>query len=84
MNNIVLTAVIIIILIAHLAIYLWVRFKVDEGVILKHLQDQEAQSNTIEAVASATGIKPKRLAGICRRSQGLGRTESGDVTLISE
>ena len=57
---------------AHIALYRWVKFKIQEGVILQFLRDVgEAGApdhHHADAIAAHTDISPARVSVVCRKS----------------
>ena len=57
---------------AHIALYLWVKFKIQEGVILQFLRDAgeggAPDHHHADVIAAHTQIAPKRVEMVCRKS----------------
>ncbi len=71
-DYLVITAVVIVAIIAHGWLFLWVKFKMDEGTILHFIQDsKESNGDTsvsLEAISSRTHINQNRVSIVCVRS----------------
>jgi len=73
----VIALVVIIVVIAHGWLFLWVKFKMDEGAILKFIQDTaptDEQANgqlsvSSEIIATHTSIARDRVSLVCRKSR---------------
>lgn len=64
--------IVVIVIVAHVWLYKWVKFKIDEGVILKFLQELKAQRwCRSEAISSSTRIPVDRVAAVCRKSNNI-------------
>ncbi|MCX2982028.1 hypothetical protein EYC98_14285 [Halieaceae bacterium IMCC14734] len=67
--------VVLVAVAGHVALYRWVKFKVQEGVILKFLREAREQgaanSQHVDAIAAHTEIVAKRVAVVCRKSAGI-------------
>lgn len=64
--------VVLVAVAAHVALYRWVKFKIQEGVILQFLRDA-AESGApdhhhAEAIAAHTDIPAQRVEWVCRKS----------------
>ncbi len=75
MDIIIIAAVVVIALLAHVALYRWVKFKIQEGVILQYLRD-EADSGApdhhhTETIAAHTRLAKDRVAKVCQRSRDI-------------
>ena len=61
---------------AHVWIFLFVRFKILEGVICKFLQDAQAtsagQAQPVETIAANSQLSLPRVQRLCRRSPRIG------------
>ena len=74
-EKIVIGIVVIVVIVAHGWIFIWVRFKIDEGAILKYLQAHEGQQYPgSEVIASNTNLTNKRVCIVCRKSKELQRS----------
>ena len=72
MESGIVIAVVVVVLAAHVGLYRWVKFKIQEGVILQFLRDAgEAGApdhHHAEAIAAHTEISPQRVAVVCIKS----------------
>lgn len=69
-EKLIIAIVVIIAVIAHIWLFKWVKFKVDEGVItnaLKQLDHNNAVSS--QDIALATKMSEKLVAKVCHKSQ---------------
>ena len=81
-EKIILVVVITLTVIAHIWIYLWVGFRIDEGLIMQFLNESEpVQSHSIEGISVATGLSIRRVSAVCRNSRDI-RSESEGVFLV--
>lgn len=71
-DKLVIALVVVTVIAAHLWLYHWVKFKMDEGVILQFLRDgSDSPSCSSEAIAAHTGVAVDRVAAVCGRSKGI-------------
>lgn len=71
-DMVVIGLVVIVTVAAHVWIYLWVKFKIDEGAILRLLEESGKGAVLASAVIAAqTNIKPGRVAAVCGKSKGI-------------
>ena len=72
MDIIVIAVVVIIALLAHLALYRWVKFKIHEGVILQYLRDTVEEGapdhHHADVIAAHTRLPEDRVTHVCQRS----------------
>ena len=69
-DHLVIAIVVFLALGAHIWIFRWVRFKVDEGSILKLLEDSGNHLLcTSEAISSEAGISARRVSRVCAKSK---------------
>lgn len=69
-DKIIIAVIIVVVLYAHWWIFKWVKFKVDEAVIIKYLQQNLGDEiMNIQTVAAATELSNQRVIKICRKSQ---------------
>jgi len=68
-NQITITIAVIISLAAHYYLYIWIRFKMDEGLVLNYLQQNNSESHSTEKIVSAIALKPKRIILVCSKSK---------------
>lgn len=69
---IVLTLVVVISIAAHVWLFLWIKFRIDEAVVIKCLEDvsdNEPNGVSVEVMAESINYKIDRVAAICERSQ---------------
>lgn len=70
--KIIIALVVIVSLAAHYWLYRWVKFKIDEGVILKCLEDAKTASGqaqlSSQSIALQTQMKPQRINQVCQKS----------------
>ena len=76
MNSELIIALAVIVAVGgHVALFRWVKFKVQEGVILKFLREAgeqgAAHSRHVDAIAAHADIKAKRVAEVCRKSAAI-------------
>ena len=71
-SEIIVAIVVVVAVAAHIALYRWVKFKIDEGVILQFLRDAAdggaPDHHHADAIAAHTNISAKRVAVVCRKS----------------
>ena len=73
MNSYITVSIVVLVAVAaHIALFLWVRFKIHEGVILQFLRDA-AESGApdhhhADVIAAHTKIATKRVEVVCRKS----------------
>ncbi len=71
-DMVVIGLVVIVTVAAHVWIYLWVKFKIDEGAILRLFEESEKGVALASAVISShSNIKPGRVAAVCGKSKGI-------------
>lgn len=66
--NIVIALVVCVVIAAHIVLYRWVKFKMDEGVILKFLQQGQNTWCSSQVISSSTGITADRVTAVCSKS----------------
>ncbi|MEH6558378.1 MAG: hypothetical protein V7459_07820 [Oceanicoccus sp.] len=71
-DYLIIAIVVIVVISAHGWLYLWVKFKLDEGSILKYLQDSKASDEQLvmdsETISSTLNISQKRVSSVCGKS----------------
>jgi len=71
-SKIIIALVVVVAIAAHIALYRWVKFKIQEGVILQFLRDAgEAGApdhHHADAIAAHTEMSPQRVAIVCVKS----------------
>ena len=70
-GNIVIATVVCVVIAAHVALFRWVKFKMDEGAILKFLQEEESKFCSVQTICSSTGITTGRVATVCSKSKSI-------------
>ena len=74
-SQIVIALVVFVAVAGHVAIYRWVKFKIQEGVILQFLRDalrsDSAGHHHANTIAENTGISTQRVALICQKSDAI-------------
>lgn len=75
MDKLIIALVVVIAAAAHVAIYRWVKFKMDEGVVLQFMRDANGEGlpncHSVDAIASHTGIAAKRITLVCSKSRDI-------------
>ena len=66
-DHLLVTIVVIVVLLAHWIVFSWVRFKMDEGSILKHIKDTDTLD--LESIAKSTRINIKRVTYVFHKSR---------------
>lgn len=71
-SRIIIAVVVVVALAAHIALYRWVKFKIQEGVILQFLRDAGEMGapdhHHADAIAAHTDISPQRVTAVCGKS----------------
>jgi hypothetical protein len=71
-SQIIVALVVLVAVAAHIALYLWVKFKIHEGVILQFLRDAgeggAPDHHHADVIAAHTEISAKRVERVCRKS----------------
>jgi len=71
-SGIIIAVVVVVALAAHIALYRWVKFKIQEGVVLQFLRDAgetgAPDHHHADAIAAHTDISPQRVAAVCGKS----------------
>jgi hypothetical protein len=74
-SEIIIALVVLVAVAGHVALYRWVRFKIQEGVILQFLRDARERGDPdhhhADAIAGNTKISAKRVAVVCRKSMDI-------------
>ena len=69
-DRVVIGIVVVVVLVAHVWLYRWVKFKIDEGAITQFLKDATEQPfHSSAAIATHTSIPVERVRILCRRSK---------------
>jgi len=79
MEKWVIAAVVIVTIAAHVWLYRWVKFKLDEGLILEFLQDSGPScddSLDFELISTATRLTAERVVAVCSRSQAIQQAQT--------
>lgn len=73
---------------AHVWLYLWVKFKIDEGVVCKFLEDAQAtgtsSAQALETVAAGTQLSPARVLRLCQHSARIDLGDSNDHSWLKQ
>lgn len=71
-DQIIIGIVVVLALGAHYWLYLWVKFRIDEGVVLAYLQGEDGAVSeppcSTEVISLETDIKVKRVLVVCNKS----------------
>ena len=71
-SRIIIALVVVVAVAAHIGLYRWVKFKIQEGVILQFLRDAgetgAPDHHHADAIAAHTDISPQRVAAVCGKS----------------
>ena len=71
-SYIIVALVVVVAITAHIVLYRWVKFKIQEGVILQFLRDAgeggTPDHHHAEAIAGHTKLSAQRVALVCRKS----------------
>jgi len=71
-SQIVIGIVVLVAVAAHIALYRWVRFKIQEGVILQFLRDAGESGapdhHHVDEIAAHTELPAERVEQVCRKS----------------
>lgn len=70
-QKIILACVIVISLIAHVWIYRWIKFKMDEGAVIRYLKDIKVEDNSarkVTTVAQLINMSAPRVESVCDKS----------------
>lgn len=80
-DKIIIAVVVLVVVAAHFWLYAWVKFKMQEGVILQFLRDSgECAFHSSSAISAHTNITIDRVAAVCNKSRQIGKSkESGDA-----
>ncbi len=71
-DKLVVALIVIITIAGHVWIFRWVKFKMDEGIILKFLKDnKDPDYHSTEAISSNTKIKIKRVSIVSNKSKNI-------------
>jgi hypothetical protein len=70
-ENIVIATVVCVVLAAHVALFKWVKFKIDEGVILKFFQEEGSKFCSSQTISSSTKIATGRVSTVCSKSKAI-------------
>lgn len=81
--KIIIALVTVVAIAAHVALYRWVRFKIDEGVVLQFLRDSDETGqlncHSTAAIVTHTALPPERVARVCANSREIvPHPEQGD------
>lgn len=75
MNDLaIITIVVVVVLGAHGWLFLWIKFKIDEGSIIKFLKEHEDKNGSdVEAISLNASIAAARVARVCTKSKAIKR-----------
>lgn len=80
MDLITVAVVVIVALLAHVALYRWVRFKVHEGAVLHYMREAAnsgaADHHHSADIALHTALKEERVTAVCERSTEITRHQT--------
>jgi Sec7-like guanine-nucleotide exchange factor len=69
-DQIIIGIVVIVTLGGHWWLFQWVKFKMDEGVIMKFLQESDDHNSCVtEVISSNTSIAIERVSIVCNKSK---------------
>jgi hypothetical protein len=72
-DSIIIAIVVVVVIIAHVWLYAWVRFKMQQGIILQFLRDSaEADGypgHSSESISTHTGIPADKVVAVCVKSK---------------
>jgi hypothetical protein len=72
LEYIVLALVVVMVIAAHIWLYRWVKFKIDEGTILKFLEEtKDYPCSSSEAISAKTGIAVARVSAVSSKSNSI-------------
>ena len=87
MDYVIIAVVSLLGLAVHVALYFWVRFKIDEAVITKYLESHGATSLSTAAITTsvcrASDIRPDRCKLVVNSSVRLRYTAAGDRLFVA-
>jgi hypothetical protein len=73
-GQIIITIVVAVVLGAHVWLFMWIKFKIDEGTILKFLNEFDDKSgSSVETIVANTRIAQDRVATVCTHSKMIKR-----------
>lgn len=73
-DKLIIAVVVVVAVAAHWWLFRWVRFKIDEGLIIKQL---ETSAGAAADIAAATDLKPARVAVVCQHSGAICEAGTG-------
>ena len=84
-DKIIIAVVVLVVVAAHFWLYAWVKFKMQEGVILQFLRDSgEYPVHSSSAISAHTNIAIERVVAVCTKSRHIGKSrESGDAWRVN-
>ncbi len=84
-DKIIIGFVVVVVLGAHAWLFLWIKFKIDEGAIIKFLKESEDENcGSVEKMATATAIPVARVASICTKSKAIKKQALGKQLWVVE
>ncbi|WP_286977220.1 hypothetical protein [Pseudomonas sp.] len=82
--KVIIAIVVIVALIGHYWLYKWIKFKIDEGMVLKFLRDAAGTNpetrHTAQDMAEALLLPPDRVRAVCTRSPEIIATQDSPDT----
>lgn len=63
----IISSIVVLVILAHYWLYLWVRFKIDEGVIINFIQ-KSADNADSTLIAAQTNLTTERVITVCTKS----------------
>lgn len=79
----VLVVVVLISIVAHLWLFIWIRFRIDEAVVLKCFEDEILRASLpFEVIAERLNFKLNRVAVVCAKSKKIRILNSNTAELI--
>ena len=73
-GNVVIATVVCVVIAAHVVLFRWVQFKIDEGAILKVLQEEGSTFLSAQTISSSTQITAGRVSAVCTRSKSIAKS----------
>lgn len=75
-DRIIIGVIVTIAIFAHLWLFKWIKFKIDEGTILKCLQESDVYGvHSTESIAANTNMSLARVSSVCRKSKVIKKHE---------
>lgn len=71
-DKILIGVIVVVVIGAHAGLFLWIKFKVEEGVIIKFLKESSnKECASVGEISLATAIAEARVATICTKSKAI-------------